>query len=135
MRRAFVRRYVRFSGRGGTSMGVRCRTTTPNPRNSLIFFRIVCDQVDGSDSKFLEHQRRNRVIPFIRLVSKLHVGFNGIEAFILQIVGAKLVREPNAAPLLTEIKDDAPTSVQRSSPWHVRAARRNRSAKIPAHRL
>ena len=55
----------------------------------------------------MQHPRRNAVITLVIIETKRGVGIDGVQAGILQRVGAHLVGEPEAAAFLLEIQDDA----------------------------
>jgi len=65
---------------------------------------VVCDQINGTDAKVADHQGRQCVIAFVGLMSKLQIGFDGIEALVLEIISTQFIEQADAASLLAEIK-------------------------------
>src|SRR4029077_17144203 len=58
-------------------------------------------------AELLQHARRDAVVPLVVVEAERGIGVDGIEALILQRIGAHLVGEPEAAPFLLEIKNNA----------------------------
>ena len=48
-----------------------------------------------------EHRHRIGVRTVVGTEAEVQIGFDGVEAFVLQIVGFKFVDKPYAAPFLT----------------------------------
>src|SRR5690625_1963394 len=62
-----------------------------------------------------EHGFQNVVIPHVRAKAQAFVGFHGVRAAILQMVGADFVEQADTATLLTQIEDHASAFQDRKS--------------------
>lgn len=82
---------------------------------SLDFFRVVGDETDRFDTKLLEDLGWELEIAAVGLVAQLEAGFDGVEALILQLVGAELRHEANAAAFRLLVEKDADARIRDSS--------------------
>lgn len=71
------------------------------------FLRIIGDEADAGDAEELEGRGGQLVGAAVGGEAELDVGFNGVEALILKLVGAELGHEADAAALLLLIEEQA----------------------------
>jgi hypothetical protein len=71
------------------------------------FFGVVGDEADGGDAHLLEDLGGKLEVAAVGLVAELEVGFDGVEAFVLKLVGAEFGHEADAAALLLLVEHDA----------------------------
>ena len=69
--------------------------------------RIVGEQFDAADAERAQHRRGGAEAALVGLEAELLVRVDGVEAAVLDRVGAQLVREPDAAALLREVEQHA----------------------------
>src|SRR3982751_2921798 len=69
--------------------------------------RVVRQQAHGLDPEILQDLDADAVVTLIGLEAETLVGFHRIEPLLLQFVGSYLVGEPDAAPFLVQIQEDA----------------------------
>src|SRR5204863_3884706 len=62
--------------------------------------RVVGQEPHRSDPEVLQDLDADAVVALIRLEAEPLVGFDGVEPLLLQLVGANLVGEADAAPFL-----------------------------------
>ena len=60
-----------------------------------------------ADAEIDEDLRADAVVAGVGREAEVHVGLDGVHAGVLQLVGADLVHEADAAPLLAHVEDDA----------------------------
>ena len=70
--------------------------------------RIVGQQPDLVDSQRSKHRRRMAIIALIVGKTEAQIRIDGIESAILQRIGAELVRQPDPATLLPQVKQNPP---------------------------
>src|SRR5215471_4619930 len=71
---------------------------------------IVGQQPHPRAAEQLQHAHRDAVIAFVVVEAQHGVGVDGIETVVLQLIGADLVGEAEAAALLLQVKND-PTAM------------------------
>ena len=71
------------------------------------FLRIVGDEADAGDAEELEDFGGELVGAAVGGETELDVGFDGVQALVLELVGAELGHEADAAALLLLIEEDA----------------------------
>jgi hypothetical protein len=71
------------------------------------FFGIVRDEPDGFEAEELEDGAGQFVVAEIAVEAELLIGFDGIGAFVLQLVGAKLVEQADASAFLQFVDQQA----------------------------
>jgi hypothetical protein len=107
MRRALVSRYDAFSlctvGTRGHALG----DSDAQLAQGLHFRRVVGDQADRLNAQVAQHVGSRRVVALVGMMPQLQVCIDGVVADILQIVGAQFGKQPDAAPFLPQIEDDA----------------------------
>src|SRR5439155_17070835 len=69
--------------------------------------RIVRDGPDRLEAEVEQDLRADAVITQIRLEAELLVGFDGVSAGVLELVGLQLVEQSDAPTLLIEVRDHA----------------------------
>ena len=69
--------------------------------------RVVGHQTQGLDAHVLKHRQADCVITLIGRKAQTFVGLNGVSAAVLQLVGADLVQQANAAAFLTQVQQHA----------------------------
>lgn len=74
---------------------------------SFDFFGVVGDEADGGDVELLEHLGGEFEDAAVGFVAEFEVGFDGVEALVLELVGAELGHESDAAALLLLVEEDA----------------------------
>jgi hypothetical protein len=57
----------------------------------------------------LQHPRSHRKVALVVAEAEAKIGVDRVEALILQRIGAQLVDQPDAAPLLTEVQQYPPS--------------------------
>src|SRR5687767_8585421 len=70
--------------------------------------RVVRHEPHLADSEVAQDLRADPVVPDVRRESQLLVGRDGVVTLVLELVRFQLVHEPDAAPLLEEVEEDAP---------------------------
>ncbi len=73
----------------------------------LHFLGVVGDELDRPNLERHEHVRGHGVVAFVVAEAQRQVGLHGVEALVLQAVGADLVDQPDAAAFLTQVEHDA----------------------------
>src|SRR5690606_8857147 len=66
--------------------------------------RIVGHQLDFGDAQVFQHRQADRVVTHVRGETQALVGFDGIGALVLQLVGANLVQQTDTATFLAQIE-------------------------------
>ncbi len=74
---------------------------------SFDFFGVVGDEADGGDVELLEHLGGELEDAAVGFIAEFEVGFDGVEALVLELVGAELGHESDAAALLLLVEEDA----------------------------
>src|SRR3954468_11314817 len=69
--------------------------------------RVVREQPHAADAQILEDLHADPVVALVGLEPEALVGLDGVEALVLQLVGADLVGQADAAPLLVEVEEHA----------------------------
>ncbi len=69
--------------------------------------RVVRQQADRLHLQRVQHVRRDAVVALVVAEAEGEVGLHGVEAVVLQAVGADLVQEADAAPFLPQVEQDA----------------------------
>ena len=69
--------------------------------------RVVRQQADAFEAELREQRRGDVVAALVGEKAQMLVGVDGVEAAVLQHVGAQLVRQADAAPFLIEIQQHA----------------------------
>ncbi len=75
------------------------------------FIGVICNQPDRRHAHVPQDPCRQLEFPAIRLEAQLQIRFHGIQPLILQFVGAQLRHQPNAAPLLLLVDQNARTRI------------------------
>ena len=75
-----------------------------------------------------EDLRADAVVAHVGSEAELEIGVDGVEAAVLQLVGAQLVEQPDAAALLRQVQHDAALLRRDLLAARGAAARRSRSA-------
>src|SRR2546422_10825302 len=70
--------------------------------------RVVREQAPPPDAQVAQYLRADAVVPEVFFETELEVRLHGVASLVLEGVGADLVGEADAAPLLVEVDDDAP---------------------------
>ena len=104
------------------------RPSMPADSSAATFVGIVGDQADLRDAQQLEDLGGQLVFAAVGGEAQLDVGFDGIHALILQLVGLQLGHQADAAALLLLVEQDAGAGSRRSCPGPVPVAGGNRSA-------
>ena len=73
--------------------------------------RVVGEQDDARAFEHLEHARGNAIVALIVIEAKRGVCIDGIEAVVLQPIGAHLVGEADAAAFLRQIENNAAAKI------------------------
>ena len=68
------------------------------------FLGIIGQQTDHAKTQLPQHVRGRQIDPFVGVETQLFVGVERVETGVLQSIGAQLIDEPDAAPLLREIE-------------------------------
>src|SRR5881628_3740570 len=71
------------------------------------FLRIVGEELDALDPEMPQDFDSCVVAAFIGAEAQRAVGVHGVQAFLLQEIGSKLVAQTDAASLLRQIQEDA----------------------------
>jgi hypothetical protein len=71
------------------------------------FFGVVGDEADGGDVEGLEDFGGEGEASVVVLEAEFEVGFDGVAALVLELVGAELGHEADAAAFLLFIEEDA----------------------------
>ena len=71
------------------------------------FVRVVGDEADGRDLEVFEDFGGELEVAVVGFVAQLLVGFDGIGALVLELVGAELGHEADAAAFLLLVEEDA----------------------------
>src|SRR5204863_3772291 len=66
---------------------------------------VVGEDADRAEAEIDEDLRSNPIVAQVRGQPQAQVGLDRVEAFLLQLVGAQLVQQADAAALLGEVKD------------------------------
>lgn len=69
--------------------------------------RVVGEEADLGDAEVLEDGGGELEVAAVGLEAKLEVGFDGVEALVLQLVGAELGHEADATALLLLVEQDS----------------------------
>ena len=70
--------------------------------------RIVGHELDVREPEAAQHRRGGGVYPLVGTEAELLVRVDGIESVILQLVGAQLVDQADAAAFLRQVEQHAP---------------------------
>ena len=73
----------------------------------LDLLRVVGEQADRADRQAVQHVRGDRVVALVVAEPEREVGLDGVEPAVLQRVGAHLVEQADAAPLLAQVEQHA----------------------------
>jgi hypothetical protein len=98
-------------GLGGDDGGDALGDLNAGEFEGLDLCGIVGDESNGVDAQLLEDLGREFELAAVGLVSELKVGFDGVEALVLEFVGAKLGHESDASALLLFVKEDTGASI------------------------
>ncbi len=79
------------------------------------FFGVVGDEADGGDVELLEDLGGEVEVAVVVAEAELEVGFDGVGAAVLELVGAELGHEADAAAFLVLVEQDA-RSLARDEP-------------------
>ena len=106
----------------------RCSTTSIPSASSAADLPRDCWSAAGSASarQLRQHPRRDREVALVVLEAEPEIGVDRVEALVLQRIGAQLVDQADAAPLLPQIEQDAPAGRGDRRAARRRAAVRNR---------
>ncbi len=69
--------------------------------------RVVGHQLESADAEMLQHRHTDIVAAHVSPETEALIGFDGIGAAILQLIGANLVEQTDAAAFLTQIEQHA----------------------------
>ena len=75
------------------------------------FFGVVGDEADGSEAEVLEDGGGKLEVAAVGAVAEIEVGFDGVAALVLELVGAEFVHEADSAALLHFVEEDAGAGV------------------------
>ena len=89
-------------------MRLTAHHSNPAFRESPDLLRIVGEEPDAVYAKVPQYLDRCVVPPFIGTEAERAVRINRVEPFLLKQVRSELVAQTDAAPLLSEIEQDAP---------------------------
>src|SRR6516165_3610704 len=78
---------------------------------TIEFSRIIGEEDDARAFEHLEHASSNSIVALVVVEAEGRICVDCIEAIILQLVGAHLVGETDAAALLRQVENDASTEV------------------------
>ena len=79
----------------------------PVPLQAADLLRVVGEDLDRGQPEVDEDLRADAVVPQVGGQPEAQVGIHGVEAVLLEAVGAQLVEQPDAASLLGEVQQDA----------------------------
>ena len=79
----------------------------PVAGQSLELLRVVAHQAHGADAEVAQHLERGAIVPQIGREAEPLVRLDRVGAFVLQLVGANLVGEADAAAFLVEVNQHA----------------------------
>ena len=68
--------------------------------------RVVSHQLELADTQVIEHRQADGVVTLIRAKAQALIGFYGIRAAILQLIGADLVQQADTTAFLTQVEQD-----------------------------
>jgi hypothetical protein len=71
------------------------------------FFGVVGDQADGGDVELLEDLGGEIEVAIVVAEAEFEVGFDGVAALVLELIGAELGHEADTAALLVLVEQDA----------------------------
>jgi hypothetical protein len=94
-----------------TMQGNSSRHFDPGLHKPIELCRIVGQQPHALAAENLQHAGRDSVVALVVIKAQGCVGVDRIEPSILELVGAHLVGEPEAATLLLEIENNAATQI------------------------
>jgi len=69
--------------------------------------RVVGHQLERGDAQVLQHRQADRVVAHVGTEAQALVGFHGIGATVLQLVGADLVEQADTTAFLTQVQQHA----------------------------
>ena len=78
--------------------------------------RVVGEDPDARQPEVDQDLGADPVVAEVGGQAELQVGVDGVEALLLELVGAQLVEQADPAALLGEVEQDAPALAARSSP-------------------
>ena len=93
-----------------------------------VLARVVGHQAHLAHAEVAQDLGADAVVALVGAEAELLVGLDRVVPLLLQLVGAQLVHQADAAPLLEQVEEHALALLARSSPAPARAARRSRSA-------
>ena len=103
----FVSRYCRFSMLGGTSIGTCSTTLEAEALDAGDLARVVREDADRREPELGEDLGADAVLPRVGREAELDVRLDRVEPVLLELVGLQLRQEPDAAPLLGHVEQDA----------------------------
>ncbi len=71
-------------------------------------FRVVGEDPDAGQAEVAEDLGADPVVTQVGGEAELEVGLDRVDALLLELVGAQLVEQADAAPLLGEVEQDSP---------------------------
>ena len=98
----------RCAGWAACTIGIWSVTDSPWPGKPGDLLRIVGQDADAGESEVDEDLRADAVVAQVRRQPEPQVRLDRVEPLLLQLVGAQLVEQPDAAPLLAEVEQHAP---------------------------
>ena len=97
-----------FSGLGAVTDGTRSTISRPKPSRPPYLAGLLVMQPHGGDAEVDEDLRADAVLAAVDRQAELDVGVDGVVALVLQVVGADLVADADAAALVAaQVDDDA----------------------------
>ena len=128
MRCFFVRRYSALNVFGSASMGSCSVTVSPKPVQALELARVVREHADRGQAEVGQDLVADAVVARVDREAQVQVRVDRVVAVLLQLVGAQLVEQADAAALLGQVEQHPRAGLQRSGTAPARAARRSRTA-------
>ena len=98
-------------GSAGTSAEMRSTTFDADGFEGRDLFGVVGDEADGFDAEHLEDLGGQLVLAAVGFVAEFEVGFDGVEALVLEFVGLELGHQADAAAFLVLVEQDAGAGV------------------------
>ena len=98
-------------GSVGTSAEMRSTTLTAGQFEGFDLGGVVGDEADGVDAQLFQDLGGELELAAVGFVAQLEVGFDGVEALVLKLVGAELGHEADAAAFLLLVEEDAGAGV------------------------
>ena len=88
-------------------MGTRSVTAMPAFSRRFDLQRIVRHQTDARDAEIPQNLRAEIVVSMVCVKTQVLIGFHGVVTGVLQFVSEQLVHQPDPAPFLKLIDQDA----------------------------